>query len=265
MVAVVVGIARRQLSFGQELSDALARGEFALHYLPVVDLSSGRCVGAEALLRWSHPERGLVRPDLFIPLAEETGLILPLTLFVVRKAGEELANLVRDRPDFRLTINLAAVHLRSEDALGPVLDASEKSGLGASRFVFEVTERETLSDAVEAVRTAFDRLRSIGATVMLDDFGMGYGSLDYLNRFHFDGLKIDRSFVAGIGTGSLKTSLVDAVVSMGRSLRLTVVAEGVETELQRRYLEDHGVLLAQGHLFQRAAPAADLAAFLRSH
>jgi sensor c-di-GMP phosphodiesterase-like protein len=265
MLAVVFGIARRRLSFGQELSDALRRGEFALHYLPVIDLSNGRCTGAEALLRWSHPERGLVRPDLFIPLAEETGVILPLTLFVVKKAAEDLEALIRERPDFRVTINLSALHLRSEDALGPVLDACAKSGLGSSRFVFEVTEREALSDASETVRTAFDRIRSIGATVVLDDFGMGYGSLDYLNRFHFDGLKIDRSFVAGIGTGSLKVSLVDAVVAIGRSMRLVIVAEGVETEAQRRYLEDHGVRLVQGHLFQRAAPAADLAAFLAAH
>ena len=265
MLALVLGIARRRLSFGQELSDALARGEFKLHYLPVVDFATERCVGAEALLRWSHPERGLVRPDLFIPLAVETGLILPLTLFVVKRAGEEVADLVRDRPDFRMTINLAAVHLRSEDALGPILDVCAKSALGASRFAFEVTEHEALSDAAETVRTAFDRLRSIGATVMLDDFGMGYGSLDYLNRFQFDGLKIDRSFVAGIGTGSLKVSLVDAVITMGRSLRLTIIAEGVETEEQRQYLQDRGVRLAQGHLFQRAAPSVDLAAFLRAH
>jgi sensor c-di-GMP phosphodiesterase-like protein len=265
MLTVVFGIARRRLSFGQELSDALARREFTLHYLPVVDLATGRCTGAVALLRWSHPERGLVRPDLFIPLAEETGLILPLTLFVVKRAGEELRDLVRGRPDFRVTINLAAVHLKSEDALGPVLDACARPGLGAERFVFEVTERESLADASENVRTAFDRIRSVGATIVLDDFGMGYGSLDYLNRFRFDGLKIDRTFVAAIGTGSLKVSLVDAVVAMGRSLRLTIVAEGVETEAQRAYLEDHGVRFVQGHLFQRAAPAADLAAFLAAH
>ena len=236
-----------------------------LHYLPIMDLSTNRCVGAEAVLGWSRPERGLVRPDVFIPLAEETGLILPLTLFVVKRAALELGGLLRERPDFRLTINLAAVHLRSDDALGPVLDVCEKSGLGGSRFAFEVTERETLSDAVEAVRTAFDRLRSIGATIMLDDFGMGYGSLDYLSRFHFDGLKIDRTFVAAIGTGSFKTSLVDAIVTIGRTMRLEVVAEGVETEVQRRYLEDRGVRFAQGHLFQRAAPVADLAAFLDAH
>jgi sensor c-di-GMP phosphodiesterase-like protein len=265
MLAVVLGFARRRLSLGQELADALRRGEFAVHYLPVLDLSSGRCVGAEALLRWSHPERGLVRPDLFIPLAEETGLILPLTLFVVKRAGEELAALVRGRPDFRLTINLSAVHLTSENALGPLLDACGKSGFDPGRIVFEVTERESLADTAEAVRTSFDRIRSIGSTLTLDDFGMGYGSLDYLNRFRFDGLKIDRTFVAAIGTGSLKVSLVDATITMARGMHLTLVAEGIETEAQRHYLEDRGVRLAQGHLFQRAAPAADLAAFLAAH
>jgi diguanylate cyclase (GGDEF)-like protein/PAS domain S-box-containing protein len=241
--------ARLRLETENALHRALERNELRNFYQPIVDISSGTCAGAEALVRWQHPERGLVAPDSFIDLAEESGLIVPLGRWVLEEACRQLmewreAGQVSE--SFTIAVNLSARQLAQPDLVQQVADALERTGAPAERIFLEITESvlmaETSVDAMVA-------LRELGVRLSIDDFGTGYSSLGYLRRFPVDTVKVDRSFVDGLGTESEDSAIVAAVVSLGHALGLSVVAEGVETERQLAELRALRCDRAQGFWF----------------
>ena len=248
-----------RLRMETDLRLALERGELSLVYQPIVDLRDGRTRSVEALLRWTHPERGAIGPDVFIPVAEETGLIVEIGRWVLETAVAQVAEWQRTQPGARglgVTVNVSGRQLFHESLVGDVERVAAESGIAPGTLGLEITE-SVLMDEGDAV-TVLEALRARGARLSLDDFGTGYSSLSYLKRFPLDTLKIDRAFVSGLGTGQDDAALVATIVSMAGTLGLEVVAEGVETEEQLRLLRDLGCDRAQGFLLARPLPPADL-------
>ncbi|MEK9282728.1 EAL domain-containing protein [Bradyrhizobium sp. ISRA442] len=243
---------RRQLEL--DLRQALARGEFEVHYQPLVDLSANTVTGCEALLRWRHPERGMISPAQFIPVAEETGLIGEIGDWVLKQACTEGASW----PDqIRVAVNVSPIQFRSKTLALKVAAALAESNLAPSRLELEITETVLIRDDQEAL-TILQQLRELGVRIVLDDFGTGYSSLSYLHRFPFDKIKIDRSFINDIGELEDSSPIVRAVVTMAAARRMATTAEGVETEEQREILRDLGCSQMQGYLFSPAVPVARL-------
>lgn len=255
---VVIRLLRRNTGLDHDLRLGIGRDELKLEYQPIIDLDSGRCVAAEALLRWQHPVHGRVRPDLFIPLAEDTGLIGSLTEWVVRRVLLEQEPLLRRFPDLRLSINCPTSLLVSgglEQILQRVMVAPQL----ASHLVFEVTEHMFVGQGVDSLREAMSRLRRAGFRFALDDFGTGYSSFGHLAKFEFEFLKIDRCFVQAIGASEASTSIFDTLVNLAATLGMVTVAEGVETDEQGRHVKRRGVSLAQGWLFGMPLPISEFA------
>jgi diguanylate cyclase (GGDEF)-like protein len=237
-----------------DLRNALARDEFVVHYQTLIDINSRRVCGAEALVRWNHPERGLVPPDRFIPLAEETGLIVPLGEWVLRQACADAAHW----PDnVKLAVNLSPAQFRNSPLVEIVVGALADSGLKPGRLELEITESVLLQKHADNL-AVLHRLQDLGVGIVLDDFGTGYSSLSYLRMFPFDKIKIDRSFVAELSERSDCAAIVCAVTGLGRSLDIATTAEGVETRQQFELLRAAGCTQAQGYLFSRPKPAAEL-------
>jgi len=235
----------------------MAARALCLHYQPEV-ASNGRMVGVEALLRWEHPERGLMLPSRFVTVAEETGLIVPLGEWVLRQAC--LASL--HWPELYVAVNLSPVQFRAPDFFERLMGIVRDAGADPRRIQLEVTERVLLQDD-ESVRAILGRLHAAGFTIVLDDFGTGYSSLSYLRKFEIDKIKIDGSFVQHLGEEADCAAIVSAVLALGRAMGLTVAAEGVETAEQVQFLKIAGCLEMQGHFFSRAVPAATIARLLR--
>ena len=243
----------------QELQRALEEGELRLHYQPSVDLATGQVVGAEALVRWEHPKRGLIVPDRFLGVAEETGLIVPLGTWVLGEACRQLAEW-QGRPEtahLHLSVNLSARELTHPDAVSTVLSAVRESGIDPRALTIEVTESTAMADGDTGFRALRD-LSSVGIRVAIDDFGTGYSSLEQLRRMPVDIVKVDRSFVSGMAADSTDREIVAAVVGMGRALKLCVVAEGIETPEHAEALRELGCDIGQGFLYAKALPAAEL-------
>jgi EAL domain-containing protein (putative c-di-GMP-specific phosphodiesterase class I) len=254
----------RRVRIEAELRRAIGVGELRVHYQAKVDTRSSWVVGAEALLRWAHPSRGLTAPMEFIPIAEECGLIVPITQWVIAEVCRQLATWHREGLRIvPVSINLDATSLQSADFVAGVVDAVAKAGVEASFLEFEVTETGLMRDLDRAALTLAG-LRQIGVRLSIDDFGTGYSSLNYLKRFPFDGLKIDRSFVQDLGTNANDAALTSAIIAMGNSLHLELVAEGVETWEQVDFLARHGCFLVQGFLFSKAMPSRAFADLVRS-
>jgi EAL domain-containing protein (putative c-di-GMP-specific phosphodiesterase class I) len=238
--------------------------ELWLAYQPRVSLDGGRIVGVEALARWNHPELGLVPPGRFIPIAEDTDLILPFGRWVLREACHQ----AREWQDAGLeslgvSINVAARQFRHGDLVETVESAIRESGVDPTRIELELTEG-TLIEDTEIARRTLERLKTMGVQISIDDFGTGYSSLAYLREFPIDYLKIDRSFVSDLGGGPDEAAIATAVISLGHSLGLAVVAEGVETTEQLAVLTDLGCDFAQGYLFGRPVPAPEIEPFVRA-
>jgi EAL domain-containing protein (putative c-di-GMP-specific phosphodiesterase class I)/PAS domain-containing protein len=250
--------ARRQLEL--DLRRALAAGEFHLLYQPLINLVSGRIAGFEALLRWRHPGRGLVSPADFIPLAEETGLILPLGEWVVREACREA---VGWPPEVSVAVNVSAVQFGSPRLVDAVAEALAASGLPGERLEIEVTESIMLQDTA-ATMAVLRRLRAFGIRISMDDFGTGYSSLSYLRSFPFDKIKIDQSFVRDLEKRGDARAIVRAISGLGGSLGMRTSAEGVETPEQFEQLRADGCTEGQGYLFGRPVPGAAARALLRA-
>jgi diguanylate cyclase (GGDEF)-like protein/PAS domain S-box-containing protein len=251
-------------SIEESLRSAMDRQEFALHYQPKINLRTGEIVGAEALLRWTHPIRGVVSPAQFIPVAEECGLILSIGNWVLREAcGQARLWLDAGLPLGTMAVNISAMEFRHEHFLDGVFAALGDSGLEPKYLELELTEG-VLMKHVESTESILKALRATGVQLAVDDFGTGYSSLSYLRRFSIDALKIDQSFVRQITTVPNDTSIVTAVISMGRSLKLRVVAEGVETQEEMAFLQAHQCDEAQGYYFSRPVPAAEFAKLLKS-
>jgi diguanylate cyclase (GGDEF)-like protein/PAS domain S-box-containing protein len=252
-----------RLELRTDLQRAMATEQLELYYQPVVRLEDGSISGVEALLRWHHPERGLVSPDQFIPLAEETGLIVPIGRWVLREGCRQgrrlLAELPPDRP-VSLAINLSLKQLQHSDIVADVRDALEDSGLPAESLTLEITESVLMADTDLAVQRLAE-LKALGVKLALDDFGTGYSSLSYLSRFPVDVLKMDRSFLSE-GASKQTTDLATAVVALGNTLSLEVVAEGIELPEQWHTLRGLGCELGQGFYFARPMNAESALAFL---
>jgi diguanylate cyclase (GGDEF)-like protein/PAS domain S-box-containing protein len=250
-----------RLELRNDLQRALATDEFELHYQPVIRLADGSISGVEALLRWNHPERGLISPVEFIPIAEETGLIIPIGRWVLREGCRHARRLeTHDGTPLRMSVNLSLKQIQHSDIVADVRDALEESGLAPERLTLEITESVLMDDTELAVSRLRD-LKALGVTLALDDFGTGYSSLSYLSRFPVDILKMDRSFLReGSTPGS--NSLANAVVVLGATLALEVVAEGIEELEQADTLRALGCDLGQGFLFARPLDAESSLAFV---
>jgi len=233
-----------------DLRNALRAEEFELHYQPIVATESETAVGAEALIRWKNPKRGLVDPDKFIPLTEDTGLIIPLGQWILRQACQDAA----DWPsDITVAVNLSPVQFRNGDLVDVVKQALTESGLPPARLELEITESVLLEGSDKNLRILHE-LRQLGIAIVLDDFGTGYSSLSYLLSFPFDKIKIDRKFVSDLPRRNECAAIVGAVSGLARNLNITTIAEGVDTAEQLILLRAAGVPLAQGYLFGRPCP-----------
>ena len=240
-----------RLQMKADLDRAVDERRLVVHYQPIVDLESSRIVGCEALVRWNHPERGLVSPGEFIHVAEETGMINLLGRWVTREACGQVAEWIKSGLGApRLTVNLSGRQLHDPGLVSDVTQTLQETGLDPSFLTFEITESALMTD-IEASVQMLESLKSLGVQLAIDDFGTGYSSLSYLQRFPLDILKIDRSFVSGMELGDDEAALAQAVVRLGQTLHLRTIAEGVELEEQRAALITAGCLFGQGYLFSR--------------
>ncbi|HEX4669080.1 MAG TPA: EAL domain-containing protein [Solirubrobacterales bacterium] len=256
--------AMRRLQVERELRHALDREELALHYQPVVNLRSGETAGLEALVRWQHPDRGLLDPAEFIPIAEDSGLIEPIGRWVQERACRQILDWHQQRPDerpFDVAVNLSARQVAHRDLPATVAEIIARTGIDPIHLRLEITESVLVEESATAI-VSLEELNEIGVRLVLDDFGTGYSSLAYLNRFPFHALKIDRSFVDALGIEQERTAIVEAIIGMARALSLEVIAEGVENEVQLAELSRLGCDYAQGHFFHAAMPAADVSRLL---
>ena len=242
----------------RDLRSAFANGEFELHYQPLVDIAADRISGFESLLRWQHPEKGMISPAEFIPVAEDIGLIIPLGEWVLRQACSEA---VKWPADVKVAVNLSPVQFRGRNLVQAVISALAHSGLSPLRLELEITESVFLAET-EANLAILHQLRELGVSISMDDFGTGYSSLSYLRSFPFDKIKIDRSFVKDLALRTDCVAIVRAISGLGRSLNITTTAEGVETVDQLDWLRAEGCNEVQGFLFSAARPAGEIEALL---
>ncbi|HEY3500836.1 MAG TPA: EAL domain-containing protein [Polyangiaceae bacterium] len=255
---------REALELENRLRRALEREEFELHYQPKIESKTGRVVGVEALLRWRSPERGLVPPMDFIPLAEKTGLIIPIGAWVLRRACRELKSWEgQGLPAISMAVNISTRQFRDRDVSQLVRAALAETGVVPKSLELEITEGSLMEDTRYAA-SVLNELRQIGVRVAIDDFGTGYSSLGYLRVLPVDMLKIDRSFVRDVTENQDSAAIAAAILAMSHSLRLEAVAEGVETRAQLDFLVQHGCPLVQGFLYSRPLPGPEFVAWLRA-
>jgi diguanylate cyclase (GGDEF)-like protein/PAS domain S-box-containing protein len=255
----------RRLQVERELCHAVERDELTLHYQPVVSLADGAIVGLEALVRWRHPERGMLDPGEFVSIAEDSGLIEPIGRWVQENASRQILkwhDLRPGKPPLDISVNLSARQVAHRDLTKSVAEILDRTGLDPRRLRLEITESVLVEESASATAT-LEALSELGVRLVLDDFGTGYSSLAYLNRFPFDALKVDRSFIDGLGVEQERTAIVEAVIGMARALSLDAIAEGVESETQLAELKRLGCDYAQGHLFAKAMPAEKVTQLVR--
>jgi diguanylate cyclase (GGDEF)-like protein/PAS domain S-box-containing protein len=245
--------ARRELEMG--LRQALANAEFELYYQPLVNLQSKEITAFEALLRWNHPTRGLVSPADFVPIAEETGLIVPLGEWVLRQACQES---VKWPAHIKVAVNLSPTQIKSRNLAETVMSALKGSGMSPNRLQLEITESVLMQNTFNTLST-LQKLRALGVQIALDDFGTGYSSLSYLRSFPFDKIKIDRSFIQDLMKGAEPLAIVHAIAGLAKNLNMISTAEGVETTQQLETLLSVGCIEMQGYLFSKPLPAAEIA------
>jgi predicted signal transduction protein with EAL and GGDEF domain len=248
----------RRLSLEEQMNEALERNEFSLHYQPKIAISTGKILGVEALLRWQSPVLGSVSPTEFIPIAEQTGLIVSIGEFVVKEALQFIGHCRKNYDEtLSVAVNLSPRQFREPGLVDFLQLSIEESGLPWEALQLEITEG-VLMTGLAYIEDAIDTLSRRGVVLAMDDFGTGYSSLSYLRHFPFNVLKIDRSFVKGISDDHNDLELVDATIAMGHNLGMVVVAEGVETQEQLEILHHHGCDVAQGYYFSKPVPSAEL-------
>ena len=254
-----------QIAMEEEMLKGIDEGQFSLHYQPKINLTSGKMTGMEALVRWNHPDKGLIRPDHFIPFAEETGLIIPLGQWILRTACRQMAefNVGLDVP-LKVAINISAGQFQQRGLLHILQDTIERYNIEAENIELEITESSVMGDVDEAI-AKMNRFRDLGLHLAIDDFGTGYSSLSYLKRFPINTLKIDQSFVRDLTIDSDDAAIVQAIISMAKSLQLNVVAEGVETQEQLAFLKANGCENVQGYLFSKPLPADEFMQYIKDN
>jgi EAL domain-containing protein (putative c-di-GMP-specific phosphodiesterase class I) len=246
----------------QDLRQALKRNEFVLFYQPKLCVASNSICGAEALIRWNHPRLGLVPPDRFIPLAEETSLIINIGEWALRNACMQLVAWQKEGLKPRIiSVNLSAIQLESDTFMESVERILDETGVQTKQIEFELTESVVLRNPEHSI-VLLHRLQQLGIRLALDDFGTGYSSLSYLMRLPVDTLKIDRSFVEGLPEGANESQIVRMIIALAKSVHIEVVAEGVETTAQRDFLIDLGCEFLQGYLFAKPLPADEFRTLL---
>jgi sensor c-di-GMP phosphodiesterase-like protein len=261
ILALIIGLAvllpRRRGGAGPvaELEQAITDNEFVPYYQPVVDIRTGRLRGAEVLIRWRKPDGTIVMPSTFIPIAESSGLIIPLTRALMRRVSEEAGPVVALRPDIKIGFNLAAAHFVDDTIVNDVGEIFANSAMPLRQVIFEVTERQPLHSLAGA-RRVIAGLQGLGCSVAIDDVGTGHGGLSYILKLGADTIKIDKLFVDGIGTEHESTIILEMLVDLARNMRMDVVAEGVETFEQVIKLRELGILAAQGHVFCPPLPGS---------
>ncbi|MDY7560875.1 EAL domain-containing protein [Pseudomonas sp. 10B1] len=244
--------AREHQSIESGIRLGLERDEFVLHYQPKLNLKTGKIVGAEALIRWLKPDHGWVFPSEFIPVAEDTGLIVPLSKWVLREACRQACAWEADGlPTIRISVNISATEFRQKGFLESIRSVLAETGLGPAQLELEITEGVLMQNADSTILVLL-AIKEMGIRLAIDDFGTGYSSLSYLRRFPIDVLKIDQSFIRALGTDSNDEALVDAIISLGESLKLNIIAEGIETQAQLDFLRAHNCEEGQGYFFSRA-------------
>ena len=252
---VVFQLARRQNSMPAALRHALKKRQFLLHYQPIVALDSGQMIGVEALLRWTRDGRH-IRPDLFIPAAEECGLIGQVTNYVLEQIAKDAPSFLAAHPECYISINISSADLHGGRVVDALKHLVSRPDVPAANIMVEVTEHSFVD--VERASSTVQAIRALGIRVAIDDFGTGFSSLSHLTRLETDCLKIDKVFIEAIGTKAVTDEVALHIIHMARSLRLTVIAEGIETEDQARFLREHGVRFGQGWLYARAQPISKL-------
>jgi EAL domain-containing protein (putative c-di-GMP-specific phosphodiesterase class I) len=255
----------RRIEVESQMRTGIEQSQFVLYYQPTIDLRTGRLTGVEALMRWRHPDRGIVAPMEFIPLAEESGLIVPLGQWAIQEACRQVRVWQKEIPadePIALNVNLSGRQLRHPNIVRDIADALDDSGLLPSRLILEITESVLMVDTAATLSRLF-QLKSLGVRLAVDDFGTGYSSFAYLRRFPVDILKIDKSFVDGVATEPTSSALVDAMIRIGKTLRLETVAEGVERVEQAESLRNLECDIGQGYLFSRPLPSDAITTFLR--
>jgi sensor c-di-GMP phosphodiesterase-like protein len=264
LAGLVIRVVRRTQSLEADLREAVKFGEIDVHYQPIMELETGRCVGAEALMRWQHPRRGMIPAGDFIAVAERTDLILPMTEVLLKKIAASVGPLLRNDPSLHVGINLAPQHFSNTRIIDAVAAVTGPGGLPASQLIFEITERGLVADEDSIPRTVMTGLAAMGGKLAVDDFGTGYSSLSYLQRFPLDYLKVDKAFVDGISSATESSGLVDQIIRIANSLGFEIIAEGVEQPFQAQYLKTQGVQYAQGWFFGRPMPAAKFQEFVET-
>ena len=258
-------ISEQRLQFETDLREAVVRDELSLHYQAKVDMRSGEIRGVEALMRWSHPQFGEVTPSQFIPIAEESGLIVPLGLWAMRTAcAQTVAWLAEGLPPLCMAVNLSPRQFLDPGLVDSIRQVLDETGMPPTLLELEITESVMLHDIETAVRKLME-IRKLGVRLAVDDFGTGYSSLSQLKRFPIDALKIDRSFISGIPTDKDDMAITEAILSLGKTLGVTLVAEGVETIEQQTFLQRHACHEMQGFYFSRPIPPEQFAEFYRAH
>ncbi|HRQ65075.1 MAG TPA: EAL domain-containing protein [Xanthomonadaceae bacterium] len=261
-VVALLRYSRRQMSPPTQLREALAANRIQVHYQPVVDLRTGACVGAEALARWEVEPGEWISPEVFIPMAERSGLIARITLSVLSTVLRDMGDMLRDSREFCVNLNLGSEDLLGNHFAQALSKRLEAAGVAPQRLKLEITERVLLND--DDTRARIVDLRRRGHAVIIDDFGTGYSSLSYLEKLELDALKIDKSFVDGIGTGAVTGGVIGHIIEMADSLGLGMVAEGIERAEQVDWLLQRDVRYGQGHFFGRPLSAEDFHAFVRA-
>jgi diguanylate cyclase (GGDEF)-like protein len=256
-----------QVRFEMDLRHALDRNELSLHYQPIVSIAEGRLIGFEALLRWHHGEIGFIPPNKFIPIAESSGLIKPITVWILRQTTQQLAEWQKISPEFRnlvVSVNISGKHLTNDELIDDVENTLADSGIRPETLKLEITESTAMENAEHTINL-LHRLKKVGVQLSMDDFGTGFSSLSYLQRLPFDTLKIDRSFVYSVGENGENSEILQTIISLAKNLKMRVIAEGIETDSQLAVLRNLGCDYGQGYLLAKPKSKDDTEKLLYQH